>query len=212
MNQKLFIMLMVGVILGFIVGYFVGREQGAGDTQKTDQMPLGASEGRRSMLGPDTSQQDMMENKRRQIQHILEVLDQDPENIQAMIALGNLNYDINEFQKAVSYYEMALERDPSNLHVRVDQAVSYKYLKEFDKAIEGLTKVLEIDPNHPQALYNMGVIMLHDKNDLKEARDYWTRVLATGTNQMDLTKVKKRLEVVKKMIQQETGEQTDLPE
>jgi len=206
MNKTAVILLLAGVAVGFVAGYFVGQQQHTVGHQQPMAMPSGMP----GMPGMDADQmrqqqqeqQQMLQAMEQQITTYQEALAQDPENVDAMISLGNLYYDTKKFQDAIKYYEMALERQPDNLFVQVDLATSYKYIQQIDRAIVGLENVLEKDPHQPQALYNMGVIMLHDKNDLAGAKEYWSRLLETDTAEIDLTMVRQRLEVIERMMQQ----------
>jgi cytochrome c-type biogenesis protein CcmH/NrfG len=207
MNKTAVLLLLAGVVVGFIAGYFVAQQQKDVAQQQAMNMPAGMPAGMpgmdaEQMREQQQEQQKMLEAMEQQIGTYQEALEQDPENLDAMISLGNLYYDTKKFQDAIKYYEMALQRDPDNLFVQVDLATSYKYIQQIDRAVEGLEKVLAVDPNQPQALYNLGVIMLHDKNDLAGAKKYWTKLLDTGTTEMDLNMVRQRLDVIERMMAQ----------
>ncbi len=102
-----------------------------------------------------------------------ERLKKDPRDLEALIFLGNANFDIQRFDQARDLYLKALEVDPINVYVRTDLASCYRNLGDFDRAIRELLKVLEIQPTHENGLYNLGVIFLNDKNNPEEAVRYW---------------------------------------
>ncbi|MBN2429845.1 MAG: tetratricopeptide repeat protein [Acidobacteria bacterium] len=212
MNRTAVLLLMAGVVVGFVAGYLVGLQQHTVGHQQPMTMPQGMG----GMPGMDVDQMRQQQQEQQQKQQVMdlqietykEALAQDPENGDAMIALGNLYYDTKKYKEAIQYYEMALQQNPDNLFVQVDLATSYKYVQQIDRAIDGLEKVLEKDPNQAQALYNLGVIMLHDKNDLAGAQKYWSRLLDTGTDEIDLNMVRQRLEVIERMMQQPPADET----
>lgn len=109
-------------------------------------------------------------------------LEKNPKDIEALVFMGNANYDIQRFEKAKEFYLKALEVDPNNTHVRTDLASSYRSLGETDQALEELNKVLKADPKHEVALYNSGIILLNDKNDAEKAAAAWEKLVQLKPN------------------------------
>lgn len=105
-------------------------------------------------------------------------LEENPEDLEALIYLGNANYDIQRFEKAIEYYDRALAIDERNTHVRTDLASSLRQIGQVDSAVEQLQRVLDQDPNQEVALYNLGVILLNDRGDIEEARKSWKKLIA----------------------------------
>ncbi len=112
-----------------------------------------------------------------EIENYKEILRKDPGNLQALIGIGNLYYDTNQDHKAIEYYRQAVALDPSNPNVRTDMAVCYRRTGNFDRAIEELKKAISVSPRHHQSRYNLGVILLQDKNDLEEGIRAWEGLL-----------------------------------
>jgi tetratricopeptide (TPR) repeat protein len=105
-------------------------------------------------------------------------LDKNPKDLEALVFLGNANFDIQRFEKAQEYYQRALAIDQNNTHIRTDLASSYRQTGETDQAIGELKKVLAQDPNQEIALYNLGVILLNDKEDREGAVGVWKKLVA----------------------------------
>ena len=125
------------------------------------------------------------------------VLKDDPKNLNALIQLGNLYFDANQFDPAIEAYSKALEIDPRNADVRTDLGIMYRKKRDYDRAIAEFKKAAEIDPKHVNSRYNLGIVLLHDKHDIKGAIKAWEdylRVEPTGPradnirNQMDKMK------------------------
>lgn len=212
MEKKAFIFLVVGLVVGFAAGATAGYlyQQGQPHEHDAAQAPaanpsMPPAMGQQPQAPPPLTpeQQKQLEQMHANIQQNEEILKTDPNNLEALIRLGNLHYDMKEFKQAIPYYEKAVAKDPSNLSVQVDLATSYWYLGDTAKASAGLEAVLKKNPNHVQALNNMGIIMLHGNNDLAGAKKYWTRLVATGTKDIDLDAVKKRLSVIDTMLAQQ---------
>lgn len=120
-------------------------------------------------------------------------LEKDPKDIEALVFMGNANYDIQRFEKAKEFYQRALEVDPNNTHVRTDLASSYRSLGETDLALEELNKVLKADPKHEVALYNSGIILLNDKNDAEKATAAWEKLVQLKPNDPLSEELKKKI-------------------
>lgn len=112
-----------------------------------------------------------------EVENYQEILRKDPNNLQALINIGNLYFDTRQDQLAIDHYQRALSIDPRNVNVRTDMAVCYRRRGNPDKAVEELKKVISIDPRHPQSRYNLGVILIHDKNDIEGGIKAWEGLL-----------------------------------
>jgi tetratricopeptide (TPR) repeat protein len=112
-----------------------------------------------------------------EIENYKEILRKDPNNLQALINIGNLYFDTRQDLAAIEHYRRALSLDPRNVNVRTDLAVCYRRSGNPDRAIEELKKVISIDPRHPQSRYNLGVILIHDKNDIEGGIQAWEALL-----------------------------------
>jgi len=105
-------------------------------------------------------------------------LEENPNDVEALTFLGNANYDITQFEKAVHYYERVLKIEPERARIRTDLATSYYRLGQVDKALEEIRTVLAFNPIHENALLNLGVILIQDKNDTRGAIKAWEKLLA----------------------------------
>jgi tetratricopeptide (TPR) repeat protein len=112
-----------------------------------------------------------------EIENYKEILRKDPNNLQALIGIGNLYYDTKQDLPAIENYQKALALDPSNVNVRTDMAVCFRRKGDPDRAIEELKKAISMDPRHVQSRYNLGVILIHDKNDLAGGLKAWEALL-----------------------------------
>ena len=117
-----------------------------------------------------------------EIESYKEILKKDPNNLQANIGIGNLYFDTQQDLLAIEHYRKALELDPRNVNVRTDMAVCYRRKGDPDRAVEELKKVISIDPHHAQSRYNLGVILIHDKNDLEGGIRAWEALLSNVPN------------------------------
>jgi cytochrome c-type biogenesis protein CcmH/NrfG len=124
-------------------------------------------------------------------------LEKNPKDREALIFLGNANYDITQFDKASQYYRAALEIDPSNIQVRTDLATCYLNLGKTDKALSELRTVLKQEPAHEPALYNIGLILLEVKKDKKGAIAAWEKLLKAHPDTDKAKMIKERIQQIK---------------
>ncbi len=139
-----------------------------------------------------------------EIENYKEILRKDPDNLQALINIGNLYFDTRQDLAAIEHYQRALSLDPRNVNVRTDMAVCYRRSGNPDKAIEELKKGISIDPRHPQSRYNLGVILIHDKNDIAGGIQAWEALLENipeyryrDSLQAEITKMRAMLDSMK---------------
>ena len=114
----------------------------------------------------------------------LVTLQSEPNNAQALLAMGNVYLDLRDqtgnlsfARLATSYYERYLAIDASNPDARTDLAISYFYLGQTDRAIQEVGKVLEQQDAHLQANYNLGVFYWRGREDYAGAASQFQKVL-----------------------------------
>jgi tetratricopeptide (TPR) repeat protein len=117
-----------------------------------------------------------------EIENYKEILRKDPNNLQALINIGNLYFDTGQDLLAIAHYRKALDLDPRNVNVRTDMAVCFRRTGNPDRAVEELKKAISMDPRHAQARYNLGIILIHDKNDVEAGIRAWEALLENVPN------------------------------
>ncbi len=116
-------------------------------------------------------------NALNEIENYKAILRKDPNNLQAIVNVANLYFDTRQDLLAIEYYRKALAIDPRNVNVRTDLAVCYRRTGNPDKAVDELKKAISTDPRHAQSRYNLGVILIHDKNDVAGGIQAWEGLL-----------------------------------
>ncbi len=86
------------------------------------------------------------------------ILKDNPNNYEALVGLGNLYFDNQQYQQAVEYYRQALKINPNDPNVRTDLAVCYIYLDLYELAAQELETVISKYPNHPYARRNLAAV------------------------------------------------------
>lgn len=104
-------------------------------------------------------------------------LQKNPKNASAWTQLGNVYFDMNQYQKAIDAYGRSLEINPFNADVLTDRGVMYRRNGQPEKAIESFNQALKVDPRHEISRFNKGIVFLHDLKDRKGAIAAWEDLL-----------------------------------
>lgn len=170
-RNRIPILTAMAVVVAFVAVLIVLRLLGGVSTPRTSTLPPEFER----MLG--SNQRELLSN--------LQTLQQDPEDLQALIALGNLYYDEGVrsrnsafLQKASTYYERALELSPKDPAVGTDLAVTYYYLGRMNKAVDRIRKVIADNPGFSTAYFNYAVFLQHGKKDLENAAKMYRKFLS----------------------------------
>ena len=111
---------------------------------------------------------------------LLEALNRNSADYDALVRAGDLYYDAQQFPSAIQYYERALAIHPENPDVRTDLGTAYWYTGDADKALAEMETSLKYKPGHPQTLFNMGWVKWQGKADEKGAVEAWQKLLKTN--------------------------------
>lgn len=85
------------------------------------------------------------------------ILDRQPENLDALRALGNIAYDHEQPQLALDLYQRYLKIKPDDLSVQTDLGTMQLAMQQVDAALQTYQNVLRVDPNQFQAQFNLAI-------------------------------------------------------
>jgi cytochrome c-type biogenesis protein CcmH/NrfG len=135
-------------------------------------------------------------NEEETIRALRERTQKHPKDVEAWIQLGNLKFDLNQPREAISAYENALQLKPNDPDVLTDLGVMYRRIGQPEKAVALFREAQRKDSGHFQSLYNLGVVLLHDLNDVSGAVQAWEnylRVIPQGPQSDHIRRVLQRL-------------------
>ena len=85
------------------------------------------------------------------------VLKLEPDNLDALRGIGDIDYDKQHYDEAVAAYEHYLKKKPDDPEVRTDLGTMYLYTGNADQAVVQYKKAVVAKPGFFQAYYNMGI-------------------------------------------------------
>jgi cytochrome c-type biogenesis protein CcmH/NrfG len=196
-KETVVLYVVVALLVGFIGGATVGIlwVTKGGEKTGTVQMPQVAMPGGPA---PAPSARDSIEAASK-IQTLKETVKKDPKNLAAWVELGNLYFDTDQPKEAIEAYNQYLAIKPDNADVRTDMGIMYRKLGEFDRAIEEFKKAAQSDPKHINSRYNLGLVLLHDKQDMKAAIKAWEDYLKVDPNSERAQRIRIQIEKMKTM-------------
>jgi cytochrome c-type biogenesis protein CcmH/NrfG len=187
-KDKVILLVIVSLLAGFIAGAWAGIRFAAKEHVHgaTADVPSPAP-GSKVSTGEE-------------IKNLESALRGDPNNLQILISLGNAYFDAHQHQKAIDAYTRALTIDPKNADVRTDMAIMYRSLKDYDRAAKELREAASQDPKHINSRYNLGVVLLNDKKDIKGAIGAWEEYLKAGATGEQAEIVRQKLKELKDIV------------
>jgi len=203
-KETVILYVVIALIVGFVGGVTVGilwmtkGTDRAAMVQKPQMAPSGPPISGPPGQGPTPPARDSLETTS-QIQTLKEIVKKDPKNLAAWVELGNLYFDTDQPKDAIDAYSRYLAVKPDNADVRTDMGIMYRKLGQFDKALEEFRKAAQGDPKHANSRYNIGIVLLHDKGDIKSAIKAWEDYLKVDPNSERAQRIRAQIEKMKTM-------------
>jgi tetratricopeptide (TPR) repeat protein len=164
-----------GVLFGLIAGWIIGSQQA---TVTSGGQPASAPAAASAPAGGATPQTRAAVLDETQVKALKSVAEREPSNAQARTQLGNLYFDAERYEDAITWYSESLKRDPKDVNVSTDLGVCYYYTNQPDKALAQFDQSLKLDPKHAKTLLNVGIVRAFGKQDLDGASKAWQQVIA----------------------------------
>src|SRR5574337_81168 len=105
------------------------------------------------------------------------VLEEDPNNLAAVVGLGNAYLESGAWHEAIEQYQQALRIDPQNADIHTDMGTAFRNLGMADRALSEYRRALAHEPGHLNARYNMGIVYAYDLHDYKVAIHVWEELI-----------------------------------
>lgn len=88
----------------------------------------------------------------------LRVLSQEPNSAQAYIGLGDVDYQVGQYEKAYLSYQKAGTLDPGNIRTMIGKAQAQRQQNKLNAAIKEINAAMAIEPNSIRVLTELAII------------------------------------------------------
>jgi tetratricopeptide (TPR) repeat protein len=120
------------------------------------------------------------------------VLKLEPDNLDALRGIGDIDYDKQHYDEAIAAYEHYLKKKPDDPEVRTDLGTMYLYTGNADQAVVQYKKAISAKPGFFQAYYNMGIAYAQE-NKPDDAAATLKQAIALAPDDTARTQVKELL-------------------
>jgi tetratricopeptide (TPR) repeat protein len=181
-----------GILFGLIAGWIIGSQQvqPAGRPMAPAAAQQGTPSGAASG-SPNTRAAVLDETE---VKALKSVAEREPRNAAPRAQLGNLFFDAERYDEAITWYADALKLSPADVNVSTDLGVCYYYINKPDDALAQFAVSLKLDPKHPKTLLNMGIVKAFGKQDLQGASEAWQDVIRVAPESPEARAAKRALD------------------
>ncbi|NOZ21513.1 MAG: tetratricopeptide repeat protein [Planctomycetes bacterium] len=110
-----------------------------------------------------------------------EILQQTPENPDALHLLGVLMHQRGDHAQAVDWINRAISAGPNQAAFHCNIAEAYRSMGRHDDAVKHCREALRLQPQYPEALNNLGLALL-DSGKAEESQHYFEEATALQPN------------------------------
>lgn len=100
-----------------------------------------------------------------------DILENDPENIYALNAMGIISYVIDNNQDAIRFFTEVIDCHPNSIIGYLNRSCVYKYQGDMDKATADITKAINITPEKPELYVQRAELYTKQKEWVKAKHD-----------------------------------------
>jgi tetratricopeptide (TPR) repeat protein len=204
-NRDNLLFAVIGTLVGFIAGYLlhevmsvrqpprltaemraqiVGAPEaggGMGEAPAADATAAGAAGPGPAAGGGGPASQE--------VQQLRATLEKNPKDLAALRRLGDLNYDIGDWKRAVDLYNQYLAIKPGDADVLTDLGIAYRQTQQFDEALARFKAAQTSAPDHWQSYYNEVVVLAFDLKKFDEANQVLAKLKGLQPANPDVAKL-----------------------
>jgi cytochrome c-type biogenesis protein CcmH/NrfG len=200
LNRDHLLFLVIGVLVGFIAGYLMHEVMAArqpaprfafqGAAPAAPATPAPGAPGNPAGAPPGAAGGAAMA----QIEQLRQHVERNPQDAEAVLALANLNFDVQNFSRARELYERYLALRPASPDVLTDLGVCHRESGEFQRALELFDQAQTLQPDHWQSRYNEVVVLAFDLRDLAAAQPVLEELRRLQPNNPSVTELAAEVE------------------
>lgn len=173
-------------------------------------------------------QEDELNDLRKEEQRAVEMLRQNPNNVQSHINLGIIYQMQGKIEEAITAFEKSLQLQPKRFDIYMLLGPLYEHKDEYQEALHTYQRYEQIETNLPAPIYAAMAGVHLQLNNIEEAKNYATKGIQTDNNSWrshyllgraysELNEHKKQLEhyqeavkIIDKMIERSPPDVVDL--
>ncbi len=176
-------------MFGLLVGWILGTQQVG------PPAPAAVVAGQPAAQLPDQSPPPVLDVQRAAA--LERQANDEPNNAELRVDLGNLYFDAERYDIAASWYEAALKIDPKNVNASTDLGVAYYSTDQPDRALQQFAYSLSVDPLHAKTIFNEGIVRAMGKQDIPGAIKAWERLIEVAPSTPEATEARRLIETLK---------------
>jgi len=180
-GRKVMLVALLCAILAMFAGSFAYRMQSRGLTVEVRS----ESGGRGGMGNPMGA---MMGVDVDQLRDLMRKVQDNPNDPQVLLELGNTFMMMQAWDKALDYLNTAQKAAPGDLKVQRALGMVHFQRKEYDQAKKCFDLVLKKEPDDALAHYNMGILLKHYMKRPAEGDQHFRRVVQLRPEDPDVLK------------------------
>lgn len=162
-TENVMLFVLISVAVGFVAGVVFSAYRSSPAPVVSNNTPTGKA--------PLTRQQQDT------LAALVKATETTPNNVNAWTQLGHFYFDSGQHKAAIEAYEKSLAMEGNRPDVWTDLGVMYRRIGNPEKAIESFNRAIGLNKRHEVAMFNKGVVLMHDNNDPKAARAIWEVLL-----------------------------------
>jgi cytochrome c-type biogenesis protein CcmH/NrfG len=154
-------------------------------------MPGGAPAADGAAGAPDMAQ---MEQVQKEIAALRDLLQKEPNNLQALVRMGDMFFDAGMFDKSKEYYQRALTLNPGDIKVETDLGTALRNTGQPQEALKLFERTVAKDPSHWRGWFNIGIVSMYDLRDFDRAEKAFQKVSELKPDAIDMAALKQEIE------------------
>jgi len=123
------------------------------------------------------------------VQQLRDYVATHPKDADAVLKLGNLNFDINNFGRAKDLYTQYIGLRGPNPDVLTDLGTCYRQLRQFDTALAQFRRAEGLAPGHWKSRFAEVVVLAFDLNQTAAADQAFGRLQALAPGQPEVAQL-----------------------
>ena len=140
-----------------------------------------------------------------QIKQYRTALEKNPQDLNTLIALGDLYLNTKKTMEAWKVFTQAQKIAPNDTHVLMDLGGIYSQIGKVDRALESFERAYALSPSHLDPLINMARIYSRDKKDFTKALELYRKILDSNPEPQMAAKVQQEISDIETVLKQTGG-------